>query len=502
MTNRFLSIWFPHLDTDLQILQRPALHGIAFALSAPVHGRMVIKAISAETEAMGIETNMVVADARAIFPSLIVLEEQPEAVAKHLQELAEWCIRYTPSVAVDFPNGLILDITGCAYLWGGEQAYLKDIVTRLRDSGYDVRAAVADTIGCAWALARYGKNRFTINPAGSTESMRYLPPAALRLEEETLERMYKVGFYQIKHFIHLPRRVLRRRFGQVLLDKMDLAFGQAQEFIESVRPVVPYQERLPCLEPIVTATGIEIALKKLLETLCGRLEKEGKGLRSSILKCFRVDGQIQQIDIVTNRASRHVAHLFKLFELKISTIAPGFGIELFLLEAPEVEAIVSTQETIWDTTGGFENAEITELLDTLTARTSPEVIHRYLPDEHHWPERSVKMVSTLKEKPQFQWHSDRPRPVFLLSKPEIIEVTAPIPDYPPTVFRYNGQVHYVEKADGPERIEREWWLEKGLFRDYYHVEDKQGARYWIFRLGPYNEDDRQKPEWYMHGFFA
>ncbi|MHA4741808.1 Y-family DNA polymerase [Dyadobacter sp. MSC1_007] len=502
MLNRFISIWFPHLDTDLQVLLRPALHGLAFALAAPVRGRMVIKATSAEAEAMGIETNMVVADARAIFPSLIVLEEQPEAVTKHLKELAEWCIRYTPTVAIDPPNGLILDVTGCAYLWGGEQAYLKDIITRLRDSGYDVRAAMADTIGFAWALARFGKCRITINPPGTMENLLALPPMALRLETDTLERMSKVGFYQIKHFIHLPRRVLRRRFGQALLDRMDMALGEAHEFIESVQPVIPYQERLPCLEPIVTATGIEIALKKLLETLCARLEKEGKGLRSSVLKCFRVDGQIQQIDIVTNRASRHVTHLFKLFELKINTIAPGFGIELFLLEAPEVEGITTTQETIWDTTGGFENAEITELLDTLTARTSPEVIHRYLPDEHHWPERSVKMVSTLSEKPQFEWHNDSPRPILLLSKPELIEVTAPVPDYPPTVFRYKGKVHYVKKSDGPERIEREWWLEKGLFRDYYNVEDKQGARYWIFRLGPYSEDEGEKPEWYIHGFFA
>ncbi len=282
---------------------------------------------------------------------------------------------------------------------------------------------------------------------------------------------------------------------------MEQALGQVQEFIETIQPVIPCQERLPCLEPIVTATGIEIALQKLLENLCVRLDKEGKGFRSAVLKCFRVDGQIQQIDIVTNRASRHVAHLFRLFELKIKTIAPGFGIELFVLEAPEVEDITITQETIWDPTCGFENAAITELLDTLTGRVGREIIQRYLPDEHHWPERSVKKVASLREKPHIPWRTDRPRPVYLLRKPEII-VTAPVPDYPPSSFRYKGKVHYIRKADGPERIEQEWWLEQGLFRDYYYVEDKEGARYWLFRLGPYSENNEEKTKWFIHGFFA
>lgn len=503
MPDRFVSIWLPNLATDHQVRVRPELYGLEFALSAPERGRMVVTGVSAEAGALGIETGMVVADARAILPSLVVLDDEAEVTRQALLALAEWCLRYTPTVALHAPDGLILNVTGCAHLWGGERTYLNDLVTKLSHAGYTIRAAMADTIGIAWAHAHFGRPGAIIKLGEQHNALLKLPPAALRLPPETLEKMQKLGFYHISNFIGIPSRMLRRRFGEVLLDKLNKALGYSQEFIEPIRQAIPYQERLPCLEPIVTATGIEIALQKLLEMLCGRLMREGKGLRKGILSCFRVDGKTQQIDIVTNRASHHVKHLFRLFELKIKTIAPGFGIELFLLEAPEVEDMNVTQETMWGTNGGFENTVITELLDTVTGRTGIETVHRYLPDEHHWPERSVKLVASLRERPKTNWRTDRQRPVFLLPKPESIEVTAPVPDYPPTVFRYKGKVHYIDKSEGPERIEQEWWLEQGLHRDYYTLEDQEGRRYWVFRLGPYSEEEEKElPEWFIHGFFA
>jgi protein ImuB len=402
-------------------------------------------------------------------------------------------------VAIDLPDGLILDISGCAHLWDGERPYLKEIITKLKGSGYHVRAAIADTIGTAWAVSRYGQIKAIIEAGAQADALQPLPPAALRVEPAIQERMHKLGFYQIKSFISMPRSVLRRRFGQPLLDRLAQALGEVREPIECFQPIQPYVERLPCLEPIRTAVGIEIALKKLLEMLCVRLLQEGKGLRKAVLKGYRIDGNMEQMDIGTNYPSRNVVHLFRLFELKIKTIRPGLGIELFLLEAPVVEALSEQQETLWNITQGSENKVIMNLLDRIGVRVGMDKIHRYLPDEHHWPERSIKLAVSLQEKSTVAWRSDLPRPVNLLPKPERIEVTAPIPDYPPMLFRYKGKIHKISKADGPERIEQEWWLQQGLHRDYYCVEDESGARYWIFRLGHYGEDN---PEWFIHGFFA
>ncbi|MGZ8540863.1 MAG: Y-family DNA polymerase [Chitinophagaceae bacterium] len=500
MAKRFVSIWFRHLLTDWFVIRQPQLHNTAFVLSAPSHGRMVITSVNAIAQSQGVYSGMVLADARAIFPSLQVLDDIPGLDNKLLNRLAEWCIRFTPFVAIDSPDGLILDITGCSHLWGGDEAYLAEINKRLKTRGYNIKTAMADTIGTAWAIARFGKESFIIQKDRNMEALLPLPAAALRLEPGTIELLHKLGLRQVKDFIGMPCSVLRRRFGQQLTRRINQALGQEEELVQPLQPAAPYQERLPCLELIVTITGIEIALQRLLENLCRRLQQEEKGLRIACFKAYRVDGKIEQVSISTTRPSHNVTHLFKLFENKLSTIQPDSGIELFVLEAPKTEDHSPLQEKIWETTFGLDNTALSELIDRLAGKFGADHIHRYLPDEHYWPERSVKLASSLQEKSITPWIIDRPRPLQLLPKPEPIQVTAPIPDYPPMLFRYKDKLHKIIKADGPERIEQEWWLQEGQHRDYYYVEDEEGKRYWLFRSGHYNAD--RSYQWFIHGFFA
>ncbi len=298
--------------------------------------------------------------------------------------------------------------------------------------------------------------------------------------------------------MQIPRSVLRRRFGEGFLLRLAQALGSEDEIIKPLIPPVPYTERLPCLEPVRTKKAIEIAIEKLLEDLCTRLRAEGKGVRKALLKCYRVDGKMVQAGISTNRGSHSVSHLFKLFELQISKIEPALGIELFLLEATKVEEIDPVQEKLWTGNPGLQDTALAELLDRIATKVGPERIRRYLPAEHYWPERSIKPAISLSETPATKWRTDRPRPLRLLRRPEAVEVMALLPDYPPKVFIYKGKRHVVEKADGPERIEREWWHDKGEHRDYYVVEDSDGGRYWLFRSGHYDA----APQWYLHGFFA
>jgi protein ImuB len=501
MQKRFISLWFRHLTTDWLTLRRPELKEAPFVFAAPIRNRIIITGANPLAEAQGIVTGMAAADAKAIVPDLQVIDDIPDQAAKLLKALGEWCIRYSPLIAVDLPDGLILDVSGCAHLWGGERGYLKEIVTRLRSKGYDVRGAMADTVGAAWAVARFGRLKPIIGPGTQLEALLPLPPAALRLEPVILERLQKLGFYTIKNFIGIGRSVLRRRFGDGFLLRLNQALGNEDEPLQLLRPVEPYSERLPCLEPIRTATGIEIAIKTLLEKLCMRLAGEGKGIRTAVLKGYRVDGRVIGAAIGTNRASHQVSHLFKLFELKIASLEPDLGIELFTLEAPKVEDVEPEQEALWSPEGcGLDDMGLAELLDKLSNKIGANNIHRYLPQEHYWPERSVKPTSSLKEKPQTVWRTNRPRPSLLLPKPERVEVTALIPDYPPMLFVYKNKVHKIKKADGPERIEREWWLDEGEHRDYYQVEDENGQRYWLFRSGHYSGD--QSKQWFIHGFFA
>jgi protein ImuB len=498
-----VSIWFRHLKTDWHSLRQPDLISIPFVLCTPTHGRMIVTAANAAAMKHGIANNMVLADARAVLPGLNVQNDQPDLSRKLLKRLAEWSIRFTPIAAVDLPDGLMLDVTGCSHLWGGDHPYLNTMVEKLSKRGYDISVAMADTPGVAWAIARYGiesKDNKTVSiPVGKhIESLLPLPVEALRLEPDAIERLHKLGLHRIEQILSISRPSLRRRFGQQLLQRLDLVTGREEEVIQPVTTPEPYQERLPCMEPIVTSVGIEAALNQLLKTLCSRLREDQKGLRRAVFKGLRVDGNVEQIEIGTSKASHHVSHLFKLFELKIQMIDPGLGIELFMLEASKVEDHFPVQEKIWEASGGLEDERLSELIDRLYVKTGTQPI-RYLPDEHYWPERSTKVASSLKEKSAIDWQTDRQRPLLLLSRPEKIEVTAPIPDYPPMLFHHKDKLHRIVKADGPERIEQEWWLQRGQHRDYYRVEDEEGKRYWLFRLGHYDEKVYQ---WYLHGFFS
>lgn len=499
MQQRFVSIWFRHLHTDWFTLRQPQLRHVPFVLRTPVHGRMIISAVNRVAEKNGITPGLVLADARAICPDLEVQDDRPDLTDKLLHKLAGWCIRFSPYVCVDAPDGLLLDATGCPHLWGSDEDYVADITNRLTVRGYHVRVAITDTIGLAWGVARFGKSERVVCTEQHVNTLMHLPPEALRLDKEVVDRLHKLGLHKVRQFMHMPRPSLRRRFGEALLTQLDMALGQVAEMREPVVPVEPYQERLPAIEPIVTAVGIEIALNELLENLCDRLQHNQKGLRTAVFKCYRVDGKVIDIQISTSKPSHHVRHLFKLFEIKLPGIEPDLGIELFVLQAPRVEDHLPGQEKIWEGTTGLADTRLAELIDRLAVKVGPESLRRYLPDEHYWPERAYKKASSLQETPAASWSEDRQRPLHLLPMPVRVEVTAPIPDYPPMLFRLHGKVHNIVKADGPERIEQEWWLQQGQHRDYYRVEDEAGHRYWLFRLGHYHDKTFQ---WFLHGYFA
>ncbi|MEP7254050.1 MAG: DNA polymerase Y family protein [Ginsengibacter sp.] len=413
MQKRYVTIWFQSLTTDWFIRKQPGLKEIPFVLALPDHGRLVVTAANNLANKEGIEPGMAVADARTLISSLKVIDARPGLNSKLLKGFAEWCIRYSPYVAVDLPDGIILDASGCAHLWGGEKQYIFAISKRLRNFGYHIRIAIADTIGAAWAVSRFGKDNTIVEKDKQIHSLQSLPVASLRIEPATTEVLQKLGLYHVDQLTAIPRSALRRRFDAQVLLRIDQALGNIEELIQPVFPPEPYHERLPCLEPIVTATGIGIALQRLLNAVCHRLQQEEKGLRIADFKCYRIDGKIEKISIGTNRPSNSSKHLYKLFENKIDSIEPDLGIELFILEASKIEDLATVQEKLWDNKG-LDDTALAELLDRIGGKVGNENIHRYLPAEHYWPERSFKPATSVIEKAAIAWKIDRPRPLQLL----------------------------------------------------------------------------------------
>lgn len=497
MSKRFLSIWLPYAGTDWHRVKHPEFRNCPLVLSEPSHGKMIVAAPDHLARKQGIYKGMAVADARAIIPSLKVIDHKPRLLPKLFQAMAEWCIRFSPVVAIDGTEGLLLDVTGCTHLWGGDEKYVQEIKKRFLSKGYSIRLAMADTIGTAWAVSRFGKIE-VVERGKNAEALRLLPPEGLRLDTETSTRLHKLGLNRIGDFMSMQKTALRRRFGSQIISRLQQALGVEEEFLEPVCPAEPFQERLSCLDPVTTATGISIALETSLGALCAKLRSEEKGLRSAVFKCFRLDGRVEQVKIATSHATHSTKHILKLFESKLPDIEPAEGIELFELAAPLVEDHSPAQEKLWENLGAGEK-NISEFIDRVISRIGSGYISRYVPEEHYWPERSFKQATSILEKPSIEWPANKPRPVHILLYPEQIDVTAPIPDYPPMLFRRRGKLHTVKKADGPERIEQEWWLQEGRHRDYYVVEDEEGKRYWLFRSGHYGTPSCK---WFLHGFFA
>lgn len=500
MAQRFVSVWFRHLLTDWHCRRDQSLCEKPFVLCGQDRGRLVVTAANFKAEQAGIDIGMVVADARTLEPNIEVIDEQLELAEKLLNILADWCVRYTPVVSVDLPNGLLLDITGCSHLFKkDEHGLLKDLITRLRGFGYDARGAIADTIGAAWAVARYERENPISAIGQAKEAIAHLPPVALRVDAKAVKTLKALGIKRIDEIYSKPSRELKRRFGQGFYLRLEQAVGNFQEFINPKPYVFPYVEQLPCRDVIQTIEGIEKATRILLFLMCRRLRLEQNGIRKVVLECLRVDGKIEAVEVGTNKPSNRRGHLFRLFKGKLGNIEPALGIELFILKAIQVEDIHEYQNALIEDMGSRTSDAILETLDTIAGRLGAKFIYRLLPKEYYLPERSYIKTYNLEAEPETGWLQKR-RPIFLFEKCEEIQAVAMVPDHPPRSFRWRGKHYAVTKAESAERLERASWVTKKPFRDYFLLEVEGGARYWVFRSGPYDADT--PPRWYLHGAFA
>jgi protein ImuB len=485
-----------------------------FVTAITIGNRRLVAAASPEAVAGGITPGLPLADAHAFLPGLAVFDADPAGDAAALRRLAEWCGRYSPWTAPDGADGVLLDITGCAHLRGGEAALLDDILARIAALGFAGRAAIADTSGAAWAAARYGTEAaVVIVPGGSRAALAALPVAALRLPLEIASGLDRLGLRRIGDLYKMPRAALAQRFGEIVALRLDQALGAAGEPVSPLQPVPARRARLAFAEPIATPEDLARALRLLIEDLCEGLAAEGAGGRRLELACYRVDGIVERAAIGTARPSRDVRHLARLFEEKLGTIDPGLGIEDMMLSAPIAETLAAAQIALrrgFDAKGGDAD-DLAALVDRLGSRLGLANLCRLAPCEGHLPERAVAVLpavgATLKSPKA--WPAGTARPVRLLNQPEPVEAMAPVPDDPPLMFRWRRLLHRVRRADGPERIAGEWWRDFGRgvpagdpddIRDYYRVEDETGRRFWLYRAGLYHPD--RAARWFVHGVFA
>jgi protein ImuB len=514
---RIVSVWLP--DWPITVWSRaagrtPPDAGVPFALTERTVRGLVLAAVNPAARAFGLRRGQAHADARAILPALQSVPAEPEREATALRRLALWAERFSPAVAVDELQpgleGLTLDMTGGAHLFGGEAALLAEIERRLEAAGVPARAAMADTPGAAWALARFGEEKLA-PPGAAREALADLPVEALRLGEGALKLLRRFGLKRIGELYPLPRAGLARRFGAEegvqLVRRLDQALGIEAEPLEPVRPAPLYRTWSCFAEPLIDIEGVAHVLPRLVEALAAQLERDGKGARRLVLTGFRVDGRTTGIEAGLSVPAAAPAHLLRLLkERGLERLDLGFGVDVLMLSAHKAEAARVRQTDIAPAVAGAEEA-LAALIDRIEAKLGEGAVRRPALVDSHIPERSEAWVSA--PPPQSGGGGppeavEGPRPLLLLDPPEPIETLADLPDSAPARFTWRRVSHKVARADGPERLSPEWWLHaEGRTRDYYRVEDESGRRFWLYREGLYaREDSARPPSWWMHGVFG
>jgi protein ImuB len=514
-SQRILSLWLERLSTDR--IARQWREAPCPLVVVGKRGNLdLLLAVDVAAERLGLATGLALAQARAMHPTLTAVPEDRDADARLLDAIADACQRYTPLVAVDPPDGILLDIGGCAHLFGGEEKLRDDLLARITRLGLSARAAIAASIGAASAAARFGDAQTMAEASGDPrERLAPLPLPALRLPGETVAALARLGFKRVGDILDLPRSPLAARFGADLLRQLDRALGREDEPLTPRLPVPPYVAEKSFHEPIAREEDVLACVERLAARLETALTTRGDGARRLELALFRTDGAVKRIVVGTSRPLRNPQAIRALFVERLAALGdeidPGFGFDLARLSVLNAETCADEQISL----GTREDqAGLDRLIDRLSARLGRRRVSRLVARDSHIPELAAASVpAQAMTRAEFGWDAFRrfraeaglsQRPLRLLAKPEpIADVFALVPDGPPARFRWRRALHEVVRAEGPERIEGVWWSEDGgPARDYFHVEDTAGLRFWLFRAGLYRDTALSPPRWFVHGLYA
>jgi len=458
---------------------------------------------------------MTLAHGRSLLAGTVVVDQPytPDDDAASLRRLAEWMLRFAPVVSADGADGLMLDIAGCQHLFGGEREQVRKIDRVLCKWGIQPRLAVAPTVGCAWAVARFGKERVSwIAEENIEAAMSPLPIQALRIHPKIIEALADVGIERIEHLWSLPRDELVARFGNDLIRRLDQATGAVDETISPLQPGQPIEASRQFDGPVKRIEIIELALRKLLTDLMENLRNKEKGVLALAFELRRVDVQPVGLTIRLTHPNRDHKHLWSLLGPRLERVNLGFGVEEIVLRAVRTAPLPTRQASfLREAPGGdsHDHDALGELVDRFADRLGVSAVTRVQAAETYVPERAfvhapvrdmaqtnsqisnLKFASRAKRREIRRYAAHRPSELF--DKPESARVISLVPDGPPAWIEWQGQSAEIVTSLGPERIAFPWWTsEQPAIRDYYEIEDRHGRLLWIYR-------DVDAGGWFVHG---
>ena len=503
---RIMALWLPRLPTD-RLIRRSGSPEAPLIVSGRANNALYVQALEARAERLGLYKGQPLANARAMVEPLTIVPADARADAALLESIADWCDRFTPMVGLDGTDGLLLDITGAAHLFGGEAAMLKTVAAAIARQGFTVRAAIAGTTLCAHALARHAPG--AIAPVGGeAQAIAPLSITALEPDEKILRALRHAGLKTVGMVAARLGSELTERLGVDFVTRLRVMLGAREQPLAPRRALPDLMAEQRFADPIVSQDVIAATLLSLAQSLGGILEREGRGVRLLEAAFFRADGKVQRMAVRTGEPLRDPAIMLRLLRQKLDALAdpldPGFGFDLIRLEA--VLADETRPATISFDSGENARQQIAFLIDRLAARFGEHRVQRFVPQDTHIPEAAGIAIAAQERDFDGAWRCKRSpgdpprRPLRLLDKPEEISVVAGYPEDPPKRFRWRQAHFVVRRVEGPERIAMQWWARDGLVRDYFRAETQDGQRFWLYRAGLYAQVGA--PRWYLQGVFA
>jgi len=507
---RVLSLWFPTFATDLIKRSRSASPADVILLTREVAGRKLLARCCEAAAKSGIRPGMDLAHARSLLPSSITLHTEPhrpDRDERALHALACRLLKFSPLVAPDPPDGILIDITGTEMVHRGETRVIRSVVRGLRKLGVRVRLASASTFASAWGVARFGKSPFTpVPPREEKQSLAPLPVAALKIDPHLDAAFREIGIERVEHVFALPRSSIAARFGIEILVRIDKALGIVPERLDPVCPPPPLLASMLFEGPTDQWDSIHAAANLVLEDLCNQLTNREAGVRRLEIELRRPESAPEFIAITLSRPSRKFKHIWSLVRSKLERVDLSNGIEGIILSAKRTARLRPQQihnPALGGETQHVAQAAWGELVDTLVDRLGPNSVTCIEPVESHLPEHAWRERSILEDPPRtpaFVTNSDRPTRLF--AKPEPAQAMALVPDGPVLSIGWRQKQWKVLASTNPERIGAEWWRwsfmqkQKAVCtppdRDYFALQLETGLWIWVCRQ---NETNR----WFVHG---
>ena len=442
--------------------------------------RQRILVCDAKAAARGLRAGMPVTAALALAPGLRLRERDAAAETEALLGIAAWAMQCTPNIALDFPDQVLLEVSGSLKLFGGLEAIEARLRQGLAAMGYSGRLAAAPTARAASWFARAGRHCLIDEAALLEGELSALPLSVLQCGEE--EALSSIGAGSIGDLLALPRDGIARRFGQGLLDLLDQALGR----LPDPRGFCVLPEKFyAAIELPAEATQAEallFAAQRLLAQLEGFLAARAAGTRRLALSLSHRDVPTTRIELGLVTACREARHFALLLRERLQQTALPGPVRAIALEVQAIEPLEHSNQNLFSDELQQEG-NWPRLIERLRSRLGAAAVHGIVLCADHRPERASAEAEPGARQLAFDFNL---RPFWLLERPQALEENGSVPCH-------HGPLKLLA---GPERIESGWWDGADVARDYFIARAADEALLWVYR------ERSPAGAWYLHGIFS